>query len=55
MQEEFHFNVEPEESEDKSECFECKAKLHLGLYVIGNNQNLCHYTGQYYCNECISP
>ena len=23
--------------------------------MIGKNQNYCHYTGKWYCNDCIAP
>ena len=50
----FTYLLKPEISEDKTHCHECKAELKAGFYLFGGNQNLCEYTGYWYCNDDIS-
>lgn len=54
MQSQYTFAEQPTESTEKSICFECKKPLTVGLYIVGHNMNYCYYTGQWYCNDCIS-
>ena len=46
--------LKPEISEDKTHCHECGKDLKSGFYLFGGNQNLCEYTGHWYCNDDIS-
>lgn len=51
---EFTFAGKPTESTEKVNCFNCKKPLGVGIYIIGYNLNYCHYTGEWYCNDCIA-
>ncbi|EAR99665.2 hypothetical protein TTHERM_00590020 (macronuclear) [Tetrahymena thermophila SB210] len=48
------FQVQSTISGQDGKCHECQAKISKGLYLIGNNAYFCHYTGFWYCYNCIA-
>ncbi|KAL4486037.1 hypothetical protein ABPG72_003971 [Tetrahymena utriculariae] len=48
------FKVQSTISGQNGKCHDCQAKISKGLYIIGNNAYFCHYTGFWYCYNCIA-